>query len=76
MPAKARTSTELPLDDALLREARELGLDLSGAAEEGIAHAVKAEKERRWKIDNAEAIKAENEYIAKHGLPFSKYRQW
>lgn len=76
MPAKARTSTELPLDDALLREARELGLDLSGAAEEGIAHAVKAEKERRWKIENAEAIKAANDYVAQHGLPFAKYRMW
>ena len=76
MTSNARKSTELPLNDALLAEARALGLDVPGAAEAGIAQAVKAEKERRWKIENAEAIQAANDYVAKNGLPFAKYRQF
>lgn len=76
MSMQARKSTQLPLDETLVAEARELGLDVAGAAEDGIARAVKAEKERRWKIDNAGAIQAANEYVAEHGLPFAKYRNW
>jgi hypothetical protein len=34
------------------------------------------ERERLWRIENAEAIAKENEYVAKHGLPFAKYRQF
>ncbi|NKN37475.1 type II toxin-antitoxin system CcdA family antitoxin [Agrobacterium sp. a22-2] len=76
MSPKVRKATELPLDDALITEATALGLDVANAAEDGIARAVKAEKERRWKIENAEAIQAEKDYVAKHGLPFAKYRQF
>ncbi len=66
----------IEVDERLLLEARDLKLDVSQAAAEGIARAVKAEKERLWKIENAEAIKAENDYIEKHGLPLAKYRLW
>ncbi|MCM2473702.1 type II toxin-antitoxin system CcdA family antitoxin [Rhizobium sp. CG5] len=76
MSPKAKKATELSLNDALIAEAIALGLDVSNAAEDGIARAVKAEKERRWKIENAEAIQAANDYVAKHGLPFAKYRNW
>jgi hypothetical protein len=31
---------------------------------------------RRWQEENAEAIKAWNEYIDKNGLPLEKYRQF
>ncbi|PCK80747.1 hypothetical protein CPT34_13690 [Rhizobium sophoriradicis] len=36
----------------------------------------RAERERLWRIENAEAIAEQNEYVAKHGLPFAKYRQF
>jgi post-segregation antitoxin (ccd killing protein) len=29
-----------------------------------------------WRIENAEAIAEQNEDVAKHGLPFAKYRQF
>ncbi|UJW75690.1 type II toxin-antitoxin system CcdA family antitoxin [Rhizobium sp. SL42] len=76
MSTQARKPTELPLDETLIAEAHELGLDVADAAEAGIARAVKAEKERRWKIENADAIQAANDYVAKHGLPLAKYRIW
>jgi post-segregation antitoxin (ccd killing protein) len=34
------------------------------------------ERERLWLIENAKAIEAQNEYVAKHGLPLAKYRQF
>lgn len=76
MSTQVRKPTELPLNETLVAEARELGLDVADAAEAGIARAIKAEKERRWKIENADAIQAANDYVAKHGLPLAKYRIW
>ena len=76
MSIEARKAHDLTVSEALVAEAETLGLDITGAAEKGIALAIKAEKERRWKIENAEAIKADNEYVAKHGLPLAKYRQF
>ncbi|MGN7294514.1 type II toxin-antitoxin system CcdA family antitoxin [Rhizobium sp. SAFR-030] len=76
MSVNAIKSVELPLSEALLAEARDLKLDVAGAAEDGIMRAVKAEKERLWRLENAEAIQAENDYVEKHGLPLAKYRLW
>jgi antitoxin CcdA len=76
MSIEARKAHELTVSKALIAEAEALGLDVTGAAEQGIARAIKAEKERRWKIENADAIKASNDYVAKHGLPLAKYRQF
>lgn len=76
MSSNIRRATDVPLDETLVTEARVLGLDVSDAAEKGLARAVKAEKERLWRIENADAIRAEREYVEKHGLPFAKYRQF
>jgi len=76
MSVKVREPHHLTVSEALIAEALALDLDVVVAAEQGIALAVKAEKERRWKIDNAEAIKASNDYVAKHGLPLAKYRMF
>lgn len=69
-------SAEIRLDAKLVAEARDMKLDVAKAAEYGLAQAIKAEKERLWQIENADAIRAENEYIEKHGLPLAKYRQF
>lgn len=74
MSIEARKAHDLRVSETLAAEAEALGLDVTGHAEKGIALAIKAEKERRWKIENAEAIKASNDYVAKHGLPLAKYR--
>jgi antitoxin CcdA len=58
------------------RKARDLKINLSRAAEEGIERAVKVERERLWRIENAEAIAASNKYVEQHGLPLAKYRQF
>lgn len=76
MSSEARKQASISVDAALLSDARDLDIDVSRVAETGLAAAVKAERERRWRLENAEAIRAENEYIEKHGLPLAKYRQF
>lgn len=71
-----RKSTNLSLDAQLVADAKAMGLNLSETAERAIAEAVRDEKARRWKEDNREAIEATNRYVAKHGLPLVRYRQF
>lgn len=68
MPA-SRRATSMTLDAALLDEARALGVNISRAAEEGILLQVRAERARRWKEDNAEAIADYNRWIEENGIP-------
>ncbi len=74
MVQTASAKDKVSVDSELLAEAQDLKLDVTRAAEDGIARAVKAEKERLWRIENAEAIAAANDYVEKHGLPLAKYR--
>ncbi|MBO6539755.1 MAG: type II toxin-antitoxin system CcdA family antitoxin [Rhizobiaceae bacterium] len=74
--APARKSVNLSLNKELLAEAKELGINMSRIAEESIAQAVSAEKSRRWKEENREAIESSNAYVEKHGLPLAKYRMF
>jgi antitoxin CcdA len=76
MSHSPRKAANLSLDSALVSQARELNINISRAAEDGIERAIKSERERLWLLENAEAIRLENEYVEKNGLPFAKYRQF
>ncbi len=71
-----RRSTSLTLDRDLLDEAKALGVNISRAAESGVLAAVKAERARRWKVDNAEAVAAYNKWIEENGVPLARYRKF
>jgi antitoxin CcdA len=71
-----KRGTNVSLRSDLVAEARELGVSLSSACEEGLAAAVKAEKERRWLEENAEGIRKFNEFVEKHGNPLGHLRQF
>ena len=71
-----RRATSMTLDATLLDEARALGVNLSRAAEEGIAAHTKAARAEAWQRENAEAIQNYNEYIEKNGLPLAEYRMF
>jgi len=73
-PKLQRKSLNASIDAALIQEAKALGINMSRAAEEGIAKAVKAEKTRRWQEENREAIESSNDYVKRNGLPLAKYR--
>jgi antitoxin CcdA len=57
-------------------EARALGLDPEAIAEKSLRDAIRAEKERRWREENREAIEAQNAWVEKHGLPLARYRMF
>ncbi|MCI5073687.1 type II toxin-antitoxin system CcdA family antitoxin [Oricola sp.] len=71
-----RSSANLSVSSDLIAEAKALDINLSRAAEDGISKAVREEKTRRWKEDNAEAIADWNRWVAEHGLPLAKYRMF
>jgi antitoxin CcdA len=76
MAQTTRKAAILSLDEKLLSDAREPKINIARATEDGIARAIKAERERLWLQENAEAIEQANSYVEKHGLPFGKYRQF
>lgn len=75
MPA-TRRATSLTLDSAMLDEAKALGVNISRAAEAGVAAELKRARAEAWKRENAEAIAATNRYIEEHGLPLEPYRMF
>ncbi len=68
--------TNLSLDQGLLNEAKELGINLSKAAETGLRTAVSQAKSEAWKKDNAKALQSSCDWVDQHGLPLDKYRQF
>ena len=74
--APFRRPTNVSLDARLVEEAKALGINVSRAREEGLAREVKAERERRFKEENAEAFEAWNRFVEKNGLPLERFRQF
>lgn len=70
----ARRATSMTMDAALLDEAKALGVNISRAAEQGVAAALKTARAEAWKRENAEAIAETNAWVEKNGLPLARYR--
>lgn len=66
----------LTLDSTVAAEAKELGLNMSQLAEIAIADATRLERNRRWKEDNRDALRAYEQEVEKNGLPLAKYRMF
>jgi antitoxin CcdA len=64
----AKRAVNLSLDSDLLDEAKSYGLNLSRTVEAKLAEALREERGRRWKEENAEAIKYWNEELERNGL--------
>ncbi len=71
-----KKATNVSLAENLLSEAKELRINVSQAAEAGLAHAVAEKREERWLKENREAIESSNAFVEKHGLPLEKYRMF
>jgi antitoxin CcdA len=69
-----RKSLNASIDAQLIEDAKALGINISRAAEEGIAKAISAEKARRWQEENRAAIASSNDYVRRKGLPLAKHR--
>lgn len=72
----AKKATNVSLAEPLLAEAKELRINVSQAAEAGLAKAVAEKRAERWLQENREAIESSNAYVEKHGLPLEKYRMF
>ena len=71
-----RTKVNLTIDSETLAQAKEMEINMSRVADEAIAKAAKAERERRWKEEHAEAFEAYNRYIEENGVPFAHLRKF
>ncbi len=76
-PARTlKRATNLSIDSELLSEARRHKINISRAAESGIAQAVAAARSALWKEDNRSAMQSSNAYVEANGLPLERYRQF
>ena len=71
-----RRATNVSLDTKLVAAAKDYGINVSRACEEGLAKQISAERNRRWQDENKDAIDGYNAWIAEHGLPLAKYRMF
>lgn len=69
-----RKATNISLDEALLAEAKALHINVSKAAEAGVAYAVAEKQAELWLQQNQAALDSSNAYVERHGLPLAKYR--
>ena len=69
-----KKTTSVSLAEPLLTEARALGINVSQAAEDGVAAAVARRRQEQWLQENAAAIQSYNEFVDKHGMVLEKYR--
>jgi antitoxin CcdA len=72
----ARRPTNVTLDPRAVAEARELGINVSKACEQGLVSELKKVREARWVTENLPKIEAWNEWVEKNGLPLAHLRQF
>lgn len=69
-----RKSTNVTLSVSLVSEAKTLGVNISKAAEAGVAQAVALKRSEAWLAENREALESSNAFVEAHGLPLGRYR--
>lgn len=69
-----KKATNLSINSDLLRQAKELNINLSQQVEGYLSELVRKAKEQQWRTENAEFIAAYNKRIEEEGLPLEKYR--
>ena len=72
--ASLKKRTNLSINETLLNEAKEFGINISNSAESGIKHALLKRKRLLWLEDNKDAITSSNDYVVKNGIPLEKFR--
>ena len=66
-PNAPKKSTNLSINSDLLRQAKELRINISQALELRLAELLREEQSRRWQEENREAIQDYNRRIEAHG---------
>lgn len=68
-----KRATNVSLTENLLSEAKALHINISHAAEAGLAQAIAHRRTELWLKENIEAIDSSNAFVDEHGLPLAKY---
>lgn len=71
-----KRATNVSLAETLLAEAKALRINVSQAAEAGVARAVAEKRAELWVAQNQKAFECWNAYVEKNGLPLGKYRSF
>jgi antitoxin CcdA len=74
--SRPRRATNVSLSSDLVKEAKQLGINLSQACEAGLAEQVREAQKEEWKRENREAIESWNKWVADNGMPYDEYRQF
>jgi antitoxin CcdA len=74
-PKALKKPVNLSINSDLLRQARELKINLSKTLEGRLEQLIRAERARRWQEENREGIEAFNRWVEEHGL-FNDIRRW
>lgn len=74
--APFRRPTNVSLDADLIEQAKALGINVSRACEQGLSEEIRTTRNQRWKEENREATAEWNAYVAEHGLPLERFRQF
>lgn len=69
-----RRATNVSINAQLLAEARTLEVNISRAAEQGLARAIAERRAALWLEENRAALESSNVYVEQHGLPLAQYR--
>ena len=71
-----KKATNVSLAETLIAEAKALHINVSQAAEAGLARAVAEKRAELWLEENREAIESSNDYVNRHGLPLERFRMF
>jgi antitoxin CcdA len=74
--AAAKKAVNLRIDSELVELAKQTGLNLSQTLETTLRAALKAERERRWREENAAAVEAFDRYVDKNGVFGAEFKEW
>ncbi|WP_374499276.1 type II toxin-antitoxin system CcdA family antitoxin [Zoogloea sp.] len=72
----AKKATNVSLSETVLADAKALRINISQAAEAGVARAVAERRAALWVAENAKAFECWNDYVEKNGLSLAKYRSF
>ncbi len=69
-----RKRTSMTIRPDYLQRAKELGINTSAAAEQGVGDAIHKAETAKWIEENREAIKTANDWVAANELPLAGKR--
>jgi antitoxin CcdA len=74
--ASGKKSINVTVNETLIEQARALQINVSQAAEAGVAAAVLRAQQERWKNENQAKMDDWNAWVEKNGIPLEGHREF